>query len=100
MEIAKMMCHENWMHVHICTMFDFTLLCVYSAFFVVLDWNEEVPQRAVLQAALMMKTGCLKVLKIKSVPPSQCVRLLRELPHCTRLQKFGIQLTDPEVSVS
>ena len=72
--------------------------------FAVLDWYEVpqdvVPQETVLQAALVMKAGCLKVLKI-GVTPSQCMRLLRELPHCTCLRKFGILLSPSlEVCVS
>ena len=54
---------------------------------------DALPQETVLQAALIMNTGSLKVLEIGPVP-SLCVMLLKELPHCTRLQKFGIQLTD------
>ena len=67
--------------------------------FAVLDWYEVpqdvVSQETVLQAALVMKAGCLKVLKIGAVTPSRCMRLRKELPHCTCLRKFGIQLLSP-----
>ncbi len=81
-------------------------ICMYLCFAVVglfaLDVHglNALPQETVLQAALMMNTGSLKVLEIGAVTPSQCLRLLKELPHCTRLQKFGIQLTDRQVCVS
>ena len=49
--------------------------------------DEMVPQ-----VAHMMKTGCLKVLEFR-VTSSQCMRLLKELPHCTCLQTFGVTLS-------
>ncbi len=76
-------------------------ICMYLCFAVIgLFALDALPQETVLQAALIMNTGSLKVLEIGAVNPSQCLRLLKELPHCTRLQKFGIQLAVLQVCVS
>ena len=53
----------------------------------------------VSQVALMMKTGCLKALEIGEVTSSQCMSLLKELPHCTCLQTLGVTLPRPHREV-
>ena len=64
-----------------------------------IDLGLYITDEMVSQVALMMKIGCLKVLEIGDITCSQCMSLLKELPHCTCLQTLGVTLSKPHLQV-
>ena len=64
-----------------------------------IDLGLYITDEMVSQVALMMKIGCLKVLEIGDITCSQCMSLLKELPHCACLQTLRVTLSRPHCEV-